>query len=297
MNNNKTILRMKKSVFFADAGLTSTSANHIANLAKEKVEALRQSLDSADFVNEDLKIITSDVSQRVKNGRDELYVNDIKNKIETIAKANALIAWLREAIKAKDEIFNRLEHIDDYAICNELGIEYPKYPEQKCAMTPEQYYETLNIKERNRYYQLEAFCAAYGKFIHPDGAISKARKNLHTVINEPIKVKEDGANTLIRTLSPSVELKLVEDAYFSLQDDYRCYQAQLNKMKHECEVAVQNSKIETARINKEANEEFAKKTKEISLLCKQWLEEQRKEYSTLKIAIPDSLRCIYESLK
>jgi hypothetical protein len=288
---------MENSVFFADSGLTSTSANHIANLAKEKVEALKQALDSADFLNEDLSIITSVLKQRIKNGRDEEYVCDIKNKIETIGKTNALIAWLREAIKAKDEIFNRLDKLDDKSICNEIGIEYPSLPKSECALTESQYIDSLNIKERNQYYQLEAFCTAYGKYIHPDGAISKARKRLYNAINNPTKVDEDGINTLIYTASPSVDVDILENTFFYLQETYRGYQARLNKIKHACEVAVQNSKLETSKRNKDANEEYNQKLKDISLKCKQWLEEKRKEYSDLKIAIPDSLRETYEALK
>jgi hypothetical protein len=288
---------MENSVFFADSGLTSTSANHIANLAKEKVEALKQALDSADFLNEDLSIITSVLKQRIKNGRDEEYICDIKNKIETIGKTNALIAWLREAIKAKEEIYNKLEKLDDESICKEIGIEYPSFPKLEHALTESQYIDSLNIKERNQYYQLEAFCAAYGKYIHPDGAISKARKRLYNAINNPTKVDEDGINTLIYTSSPSVDVDILENTFFYLQETYRGYQARLNKIKHACEVAVQNSKLETSKRNKDANEEYNQKLKDISLKCKQWFEEKRKEYSDLKIAIPDSLRETYEALK
>ncbi len=288
---------MEKSVFFASSGLTSTSANHIANLAKEKVEALRQELNSADFLNVDLGIITSDFKQRIKIGRDEKFVEDIKNKIETIAKANALIAWLREAIKAKEEIFTRLENLDNHTICKEIGLEYPQTPDEVSPLTEAEYYDSLSIKERNRYYQLEAFCAAYGKFIHPDGPVAKARIDMYKAINQPVSVDEDGANTLIYTSSLSVDVATVESAFFKLQETYRGYQAQLNKMKHDCEVAVQNSQLEAIKKNNAASEEFFQKIKEISLKCRQWLDEQRKEYSALKIAIPDSLREIYESIK
>ena len=46
--------------FFAENGLTSTSANHIANLAKEYVKAQEQELESVEFYNTYLTIIGSD---------------------------------------------------------------------------------------------------------------------------------------------------------------------------------------------------------------------------------------------
>ena len=46
--------------FFAAAGLTSTSANHIANLAKEYVQAQSQELENVEFYNSFLTIIGSD---------------------------------------------------------------------------------------------------------------------------------------------------------------------------------------------------------------------------------------------
>ena len=43
--------------FFDTNGLTSTSANHIANLAKEYVQAQTQELENVEFFNSYLTII------------------------------------------------------------------------------------------------------------------------------------------------------------------------------------------------------------------------------------------------
>lgn len=49
--------------FFDTNGLTSTSANHIANLAKEYVQAQTQELENVEFFNSYLTIIGSDKEQ------------------------------------------------------------------------------------------------------------------------------------------------------------------------------------------------------------------------------------------
>lgn len=45
-------------VFFGEKGLTQTSANHLANIAKETVESNRQALDSVGFVNVNISLLS-----------------------------------------------------------------------------------------------------------------------------------------------------------------------------------------------------------------------------------------------
>ena len=90
--------------FFAENGLTSTSANHIANLAKEYVKAQEQELESVEFYNTYLTIIGSDKEQRVQRGCTSQQLDDIAVKLRDISLANSLIAWLREAIKMRSQM-------------------------------------------------------------------------------------------------------------------------------------------------------------------------------------------------
>lgn len=54
-------------VFFGEKGITSTSANHLANLAKECMESNRRALEGVGF-------ITSTV--RLLNGGEAAYKNE-----------------------------------------------------------------------------------------------------------------------------------------------------------------------------------------------------------------------------
>ena len=85
--------------FFDTNGLTSTSANHIANLAKEYVQAQTQELENVEFFNSYLTIIGSDKEQRVQHGWDKEQMQGIADRLRSISLANSLIAWLREAIR------------------------------------------------------------------------------------------------------------------------------------------------------------------------------------------------------
>ena len=57
----------KEQIFLGEVGLTSTSANHVSNLAKEQYLATEQQLESVRLYNEDLKLIGEEAS-RLKNG-------------------------------------------------------------------------------------------------------------------------------------------------------------------------------------------------------------------------------------
>ena len=91
--------------FSADGqGLTSTSANHVANLAKEMVRVLETTLASMVLYSASVALIGSDTENKLNMGAAADDLTDMPRKLRTIAKAKSLIAWLREAIKAKERL-------------------------------------------------------------------------------------------------------------------------------------------------------------------------------------------------
>lgn len=50
---------MENKVFFGESGLTSTSANHVANLAKEFISSNENYLNNISFINCKIGIIVS----------------------------------------------------------------------------------------------------------------------------------------------------------------------------------------------------------------------------------------------
>ena len=71
---------MENKVFFGENGLTSTSANHVANLAKEFITSSEEYLNSISFINCEIGLIGSDKDQTYSKG-----VNNLDN-VEDIIK-------------------------------------------------------------------------------------------------------------------------------------------------------------------------------------------------------------------
>lgn len=288
----------KNLIFFVKEGrgLTSTSANHIANMAKEMVRITEQKLASMKFFTTEVALIGNDTRTLLSSGDREECLAAVPGMISQIGKANSLIAWLREAIKAKETLINDTEclSIDDFA--KQEGIEIPKQPEKETALTSDDYLAGLSLDERNRYYCLEAMAAALGKEIHPDGNFAKARMELTSKTNSPNSVEGDGRDTLIYSYYPSIDADKVEEVYFKLQDQYRDVQSKLNLMKSELERAVTESKVKTAS---EYSQRLADWNSEMSLIRARHSEHIRKkvkEYGALKITIPETLEEIYQAV-
>lgn len=285
------------SVFFSDNGLTSTSANHVANLAKEYVQNIEKDLNNTSFVNTSVTLIDSNNNVKISIGKDTTFLELVETKLNKISDAKSLIAWLREALKAKENLqaeLNRLSLADWVKM--EKNETLPEYPERDNYMTEDDYYASLNIKDRNRYYMLETQAAVYGKYIHPSGAFSKAREELSDKLNRPHEVKEDGRDTIIYNYNPSVEQSKVEDLFFKLQKDHRQVQAQLNGMKHECELALSANRISIDNKYKEELEKYSQVQTKYMSEFNLWIKKKAQEYASLKIAIPDNLKSIYNEV-
>ena len=165
--------------------------------------------------------------------------------------------------------------------CEENGITRPESPTYGHVLTEVEYYASLPIKERNRYYQLETEAAVIGKYIHPDGHLSEARKELKDKIYHPHRVDGKGRDALIYTYTPTTSREI---------------QAQLNAMKYSCEQAINES---TNKVNTEfmaASQKYQAELKDVIGAFKTWKNEKSQEYSKLKIVVPNSLLGIYNTI-
>ena len=88
----------------SEVALTATSANHISNLAKEAYERLEAKLENTSFIKETIQIIGSTAETTVKLSTAGL-ISLAPNVLEEIYEYKSLIAWLREAIKEKENLF------------------------------------------------------------------------------------------------------------------------------------------------------------------------------------------------
>ena len=292
----------KDLVFFKKEGeegvaLTSTSANHIANLAKEYIQGVETQLNNICFFNAEVALVGSvGGASTIQTGETSEVLNNLQSLLEGVAQAKSLIAWLREGIKAKENLMKDLQTISLEGWCKENGIAKPEAPNYGHVLTEIEYYASLPIKERNRYYQLETEAAVLGKYIHPDGHLSDARKGLKDKLQHPHKVDGKGRDALIYTYTPTVDVAEVDNVFFELQKKHREVQAQLNAMKYNCKQAINES---TNKVNTEymaASQKYQAELKDVLGAFKTWKDEKSQEYSKLKIVIPHSLMGIYNTI-
>lgn len=281
----------KDKIFFAENGLTSTSANYIANLAKESYQNVIEELSHIDLYTTNLSLIGGTQST-ISIGDNIEFVCSIEEKLLFIAQAKSLIAWLREAIKARNSLTEEIRETD----LTDWAKDLPKFPERENYLTEDDYYASLNIKERNRYYYLETLCAVYGKMIHEKGTLSVAKKDLVKKISKPRDVEFNGRDSLVYSYTPTVSLKEVENEYFKLQAKYREYQAELNGIKHKCELAISESMAASDKKYQTEVENYKHEMKAREAEFQKWKNEKLDEIRSLKIVIPDSLKPIYEKI-
>lgn len=290
---------MDKDLIFFSAegrGLTSTSANHIANMAKEMIRTLEARLAAMVFYSTEVSLIGSGSFNVLRKGADADDVKSVSGMLHRVAEAKSLIAWLREAIKAKDRLLKRAEDLSLEEFAKLEDIKIPEAPVMEDALTEDEYYGSLSLDERNRYYELETLAAVIGKEIHPGGHFADARDDLAQRTQNPRSVEGDGRDTLIYSYEPSVDAELIETIYFDLQKQYREAQAKLNSMKYECEKAVTDSKVKVSTDYTKALERWNGEMQTIRSRHAEYIRKKVREYGGLKIIIPDSLDGIYQEV-
>lgn len=280
-----------KQQFFGDKGLTATSANYIANLAKEAYEKLEAKLNTTSFIKETITVIGSTAETTVKLSQAGL-ITSAPNILKEICEYKSLIAWLREAIKEKENLFkaNKLWVSDEYT-------EHIKNkPQCEDYLTEQDVIESWTVAEQEDYLSLETICAVVGKYIHPNGPLSKAKTELSNKINKPVTTECSGRDTIIRRYYPECTEEEVNNLFFSLQKNHREYQARLNGIKHKIDMTIREDIQKKDEAYKKALQEFNNKANELLVADKLTREEKHKEIETLKIVIPNDLKAVYDKL-
>ena len=280
-----------KTQYFGESGLTSTSANYICNLAKESYEKLESKLNATSFLEEYITIIGAKAETRVSLASKEL-LNTAPVMLKEIYNLKSLIAWLREAIKEKENLFkaNRLYESTEYTtlIANR--------PIRKEYLTEQEVVASWTVKEQEEYLSLETRCAVIGKYIHPNGPLSRAKKDLSFRLSHPIVTECSGRDTIVRRYQAVTTEEEVDALFFSLQNKHRELQAQLNGIKHKIEVALHEDmqkKDEEYRLELEV---YHTKIAELRESDKLTRIAKDKEIEALKIIIPNDLKATYDSL-
>ena len=271
-------------------GLTVTSANHVANIAKEMYEAAESRLMTLKLYSRDYMLAVNGKTYRVENESDKAELQTLSDVLKEIGELKSLIAFLREGIKAK-EAMDRDDAFELYidGLVKEGRTDLVK-PTVRKDTTFEEALNELTPEQKARYYSLEAKCATIGTFIHPDGVFAIARDTFFEHKQNPIKVVGSGQVAEVNTYTSGFSAEDVDSVFFALQREYRSLQAELNKLKAEVDAKV-------AAANKVNTDE----TMAAMMIWSEARKAERLKYDeavkALKIVIPQNLKSVYEKVK
>lgn len=291
------------NVFFKDGFLTSTEAQNICNVANEVIARLTESVNSVQFYNTSITSIVSSDNE-VCAGRGTTDIAWIQDAIIKIGKYNSLIAWLKEAIKNKNEAIDEISSIRIQEWSEFKYYPNPISPSRKATVTKEDVIRNLEATELNKYFTLQSKAAAIGKFIHETGSISRAKIMLNKVVAEPNKVSGAGRDTVIYRYTPSVKVDDVDNMFLSLMSEHRNLNAQLNFIKAKAVEEANRQNIANEQEYQKARTAYSKeqndwldKTEDLQSRFNQYIITEKEKISKLKINVPDSLMETYKSIK
>lgn len=278
--------------FFGAEGLTNTSANFIANKAKEMYENSNNVF--FDFVTSEVSVIGMDrkvVSHKGMN-MEEFYKSI--EEVANVGKLKALIAWLREAIKARQTMVDAVKNTDVETYATELGMELPTMGKLMNRITEDEVIAEMSVAERCRYYYLEAQCANLGKLIHPSGDFSNSIKRAKKSLRTGLSTSGEGRDMTITEYTASLDMETVDHKFMEMQELHRSLQAELNGIKHKIEIALDEHNSKVMMSNHKSAEEFDLAMKTITDKVDEARGKELQRIRGLKIIIPDSLKETYE---
>lgn len=278
--------------FFSPKGLTSTSANHIANLAKEFIQTQRTYIARLSFVGENTQAgghtyITSCATP--KEEFDNLVIT-----LNKISQATQLIAWLREGIKEKQGAQTAIPAFETWLSNQGIECFSPEKPEY---LTEADIIKSWDENKYNAFITAQTYASVYGEIIHPQGEYSCARKELIKAIAKPNSVSGQGRDLTVTTLVPAYTIDEVDAKFFELQKIQREQQAKYNQYQHEITNALDldkaNKDAEFEKAYKEWTVERGKLYSEYTV----WHNAEVKRIADLKISIPATLVDIYNEIQ
>lgn len=291
------------NVFFKNGFLTSTEAQNICNVANEVIAGLTESINSVQFYNTSITSIVSSDNE-VCAGKGTTDIAWIQESIVKIGQYNSLIAWLKEAIKNKNDATTELASIkiQEWSEYEEYPV--PKSPSRKASVTKEDVIKNLEAGELNKYFTLQSKAAAIGKFIHETGSISRAKIMLNKVVSEPNKISGAGRDTVVYRYTPSVNVDDVDNMFLSLMSEHRNLNAQLNFIKAKATEEANKQNIANEQEYQKARTAYSKeyndwldKIEDIQSRFNQYIITEKEKISKLKINVPESLIETYKSIK
>lgn len=290
--------------FFAaegDKGMTSTSANKLANLAKERNREDMLYVDSVRFVKEEMSLLTNPsekviLSEGMKG--DSTEFTKIKEAMTRVARFNSFISWVREAIKAKDTMISKVRITTLTEWCKKNNIDLPKVPLNNVEEELEENRAAskIGIEDMARYFIAESKASVLGQSIHPDGSIARARRDLMEAGVRHSYREGEGKDMVITTVTQTADINEVTDFYMNLQSDWRHAESIINQSKSEWEQADGELRLQLTNEYNKKLREHENMMARIKSDWEKWKLEEVRRIGKLKIRIPKALQPVLDEL-
>ena len=294
--------------FGTEEGMTSTSANHVSAMANVMVQDIKQRLMGLRLWEKSIRVI-GDVECKVEEVNNTLP--EISEGVKQICKANALIAWLREAVKEREEA---QKYVSDMTLDKWMqlqDIEKPATPQPpQMPRINFQDYKTildtgLTVKEYNRFVELNSALAVYGEMIHDKGLLTRQKNELARIMQNPTEVKESGRDTIITTYKVDVNIGVdIDKLYTELQSEYRKLQAEKNGIEAKFSNLAMDYQTRKMDEWKAAKAQYDRDLTAVNsqlvgydTQMKEWKKQRLEEIAALKIIIPNDLKALYKELQ
>ena len=293
-------------IYFGEEGLTSTSANHVSAMANVMVNDLKQHINGLRLYRKYIRVI-GETETMVEERNDTLP--EVIQTVERISKANALIAWLREAIKERENALNDVNNTDINTYAKRTGyemIDRPTMPQEPRVNFSD--YKTmldagLTVKEYNRAMELNSTLAVLGEFVHEKGLLTKHKAELQRIAKNPVEVKESGRDTII-TRYEADDAAVIDEVYTELQARYRKLQAEKNGIDNKwSNMAAEYQVRRRAEYQTELNawkaecQKWDARYAELKDHWMTWKKQECDRIAALKIIIPKDLVNLYTELR
>ena len=294
--------------FTTEEGKTSTSAQHVSAMANVMVQDIKQHIIGLRLYEKSIRVI-GDAEVTVETVNNTLP--DIAEGVKQICKANALIAWLREAVKERENAQTYIQNmtLDDWM--KKQGIEKPTSPVPPTMPRINfQDYATildtgLTVKEYNRFVELNSALAVYGEMIHEKGLLTRQKSELQRIRQNPTEVKESGRDTIITQYRVDVNIDTdLDKLYTQLQSEYRQLQAEKNGIEAKFSNLAMDYQTRKMDEWKAAKAQFDRDCMAdnsqlvgYDAQMKEWKKQRLEELAALKIIIPNDLKALYKELQ
>lgn len=276
-----------KNPYFNTSGLTSSEANYICERIKERLKPIQDAVSHIPTHTATLDGERLDKFAKIEN---------IDTKLTQIGSLYAISAYLRTAIKEKDD---RLNEISQKIVEIRQKVEQKvdeidfKSLEKLKKVTIDDFLKTLPLEDVVNYKESEAKAAHIGKFIHNFDTIRE-----EITQKELISFKEVGEKVFKIHNIPLYELQELQNLQENLLAQHRKYESEVNFYKAKFREFENQSKLQYEQELLRLSQQRQDKINQLVIEKTTELTQIKEEIAQFRIVIPNRYKAeIGELLK